>query len=106
MGAYRRKRRSVLLRVASIAAMLALVVGFLFWPRRVDGYVVAPGVMSVYAYDLTSGTTVDTMIKQELKDGITLPYEYGWSWGTNCVYGLPMTLEVQKPELAGKEITI
>jgi len=101
MGAYRRKRRTVMLRVASIAAMLAIVLGFLFWPRNVDGYVVAPGVVKVYAYDL------QTREKRELEKGVKLPAnKYGWVLFMNAYAGLPIEFEIEEPELAGMEVTI
>ena len=52
----KRRRRGIIYRAAAMAAMLAILLTAALWPRRSeDGeLIIAPGVVRVYAYDLSS----------------------------------------------------
>lgn len=103
----RRRKRSgggVWIRVACVAATLVLVLLALLMPRD-DGIVTAPGVLQVYAYDLSSGE-IDPSTAILLKEGVVQSDAYGWcgldsyGWGP----GLPLTLILEEAELAEREI--
>lgn len=105
--AYRRKRkgRAAWFRAAAAVVTVAILLAALSWPGGgEDEIVTAPGILKVYAYDLTSGTTLDEMVSYELEEGIELPAEYGWHISTDQYPGLPMTLSVDEALLGGEEI--
>ena len=96
-----------LLRLAAVAATLAILLTAAFWPGRTqDGQLItAPGVIKVYAYDLSSGTDISGMTYQELEKGVELPYEFGWHITTNVVPGLPIKLSMPEDIFEGAKIT-
>lgn len=104
-----KKRGSVLwLRIAAAVATLAILLTAALWPRKTeDGYITAPGVLKVYAYDLESTGATEELPFQtcELKEGVEMPYEFGWSIATNVVPGLPIKLSMPTEGYADAMIT-
>lgn len=101
-----KKRGSVLwLRIAAAVATLAILLTAALWPRKTeDGYITAPGVLKVYAYDTTSGATIDDMVSYELKEGV-VSHPYEWTPVMNSLYGLPLTFNVEDISLQGTEVS-
>lgn len=70
MQAYEKKKGhgNLWLRVASVAAALAIVLTAAFWPRRTENgeIITAPGIMRVYGYDWEENQDVDVLKKYEL----------------------------------------
>lgn len=107
MNVYKRKQRSrnILFRAAAVAATLAIILTAALWPRRnADGIVTAPGVLKVYAYDLSSGTAFENMVSYELGESI-IKETRDYTWVMNSLYGLPLTLEVTDDTLADMNIS-
>lgn len=103
----KRRRRGIIYRAAAMAAMLAILLTAALWPRRSeDGeLIIAPGVVRVYAYDLSSGADVSQPVCVALEEGVEMPYEYGWHITSNIVPGLPITLSMPESEFEGAQIT-
>ena len=103
----KQRRRSIWLRAAAVAAVLAIILAATLWPRQTEEgqLIIAPGVVRVYAYDLTSGTDVSQLECVELEQGVEMPYEYGWSAALNWYPGVPITLSMPENEFEGAEIT-
>ena len=79
----RKSGRKMWMRVAALAATIAIVLTVSFWPSK-DGLVTAPGVLKVYAYDETEGTEnlvanmfVDAMKYEPVIHSVFLNYSVG-----------------------------
>ena len=109
MGVYERKRkaRKVKLRLTACAAVLALLVGTMFfWPVE-KNYVTGPGVLVVRAYE-TDEPTLSDEDSSILKEGIIVPMEFTWSPAdsmTSTGLGLPFRFSVPEEDYPGREIT-
>lgn len=108
-GAYRKKRtgRAVWPRLVAVAAMLAILLTAVLWPGEGNDsqLITVPGVVRVYAYDLTSGMDVSQMECVALEQGMELPYKYGWNVTLNLYPGVPITLSMPESEFEGAQIT-
>lgn len=86
-------------KVAAVAAVLALLIGLAFAPsentNEVEKIVIAPGILKVYAYDLSTGTEISNMVRYELSDSV-IGDTCEWTSITNSLYGLPLTLEIDE----------
>lgn len=107
----KRNRRKVWVRVAAVAATVAIVLTATLWPRQTpDGEIItAPGILKVYAYDATEATSFEEMKPYEITDGVDvsvndkyLPY---WSPYMNKVTMIPYTLRIEESYYEGKAIT-
>ena len=103
----KRRRRGIIYRAAAMAAMLAILLTAALWPRRSeDGeLIIAPGVVRVYAYDLSSGADMSQPVCVALEEGVEMPYEYGWSVALNWYPGVPIRLTMPENEFEGAQIT-
>ena len=97
----RKSGRKMWMRVAALAATIAIVLTVSFWPSK-DGLVTAPGVLKVYAYDYDSGTNINEMLRYELTEEVNFTTKRWYQ--NNWMYGLPLTLNVVDPEYDGMEI--
>ena len=92
-----------ILRVAAIAAVIALLMTALLWPTE-ENYVTGPGILIARAYALD-----EPMLSEEsstvLEEGITLPLSYNWCRAISSVRGIPLDLSIDADELQGKDIT-
>ncbi|MBE6917284.1 MAG: hypothetical protein E7470_05225 [Ruminococcaceae bacterium] len=102
----KRSRRQLWMRVAAVAATVAIVLTATLWQGKTpDGEIVsAPGILKVYAYDTTTGTSIKDMVRGELREGV-ISHPYRWTMGMNWLYGLPLTLCIEEEQLKGMEIT-
>lgn len=104
---YTRKKntRTLLFRVAAMAATLAILLTAALWPwKNGDGQIVsAPGILKVYAYDTTSALDIDKMVCYELQDGLA-SHPFKWTFAMNSLYGLPLTLQISDSFFAGKNV--
>lgn len=100
---YKKGRKKTWLRVAALAAAIAIVLTLSLWPSK-DGLVTAPGVLKVYAYDYNSGTNINEMLRYELTEDVNFTTML-WYFN-NWMYGLPLTLNVEDPEYEGMEIKL
>ena len=70
MQVYEKKKghRNLWLRVASVAAALAIILTAAFWPRKAENgeIITAPGIMRVYGYDWEESQNIDALEKYEL----------------------------------------
>lgn len=107
LDVYKRKRktRNIWLRATSVAAALALILTAFFAPGSDDGIVTAPGVLKVYAYDLTSGSSLENMVSYELEEGMEPLQECKWNSGINVYYGLPLNLSFIEKSMEDENIT-
>lgn len=110
MHVYERKKktRKTWLRVAACAAVLALLIGAMFfWPATEENYITGPGVLVVRAYE-TDEPTLSDENSVLLQEGITVPMEYtyhpGISW-TEVGLGLPFRFSIPEKEYVDEEIT-
>lgn len=94
----KRNRRKVWVRVAAMAATVAIVLTATLWPRQTpDGEIItAPGILKVYAYDLenANGADISQLEGIELEEGIEFPSRIGWGPSINVYPGLPIKLSV------------
>ena len=95
-----------LLRVAAIAAVLALLLTVLsFWSVGEENYVIGPGLLVVRAY-ATDKPELDDVSSIVLKQGIALPSEYVWRTDlSHRGYGMPLTLSISEDAYPGMEIS-
>lgn len=105
-------RTAKLLRVAAIAAALAiLITAVAFWPAHEEpmemGFFVIPGVIRVYAYDMAGGKTLEDMEKFELVDGGKVTSGCLIPGVSLVSYShLPLTFEVDSSQFEGADILI
>ena len=108
MQAYEKKKghRNLWLRVASVAAALAIILTAAFWPRKAENgeIITAPGIMRVYGYDLEESQNIDALEKYELTSNdnyymIISNDALSVSWKTR------FTFEVPEDYFANAEIT-
>ncbi len=108
LNVYKRKenRKSRWIRAAAVAATVAILLTALLWPgKTADGEpITAPGILKVYAYDTTTGSRVEDMVRSELREGV-VSHPYPYTMGMNVFYGLPLTLYIADDQLSGKTIT-
>lgn len=94
-------------RVAACAAVLALLIGALFfWPVE-ENYVTGPGVLVVRAYETDTPTLSDEN-SSILKEGITVPMEYDDNPAYSVLsksMGLPFRFSVQEDSYEDKVIS-
>ncbi len=93
-------------RVAACAAVLALLIGAMFfWPVE-ENYVTGPGVLVVRAYE-TDEPSVSDENSTILKEGIVVPMAYTWhpgiSW-TALALGLPFRFSVPEEDYPNQEV--
>lgn len=94
-------------RVAACAAVLALLIGAIFfWPSE-GNYVTGPGLITVraHAVDEAGNATVESVI---LEEGIIVPMEYTYDPAVSVLsksLGLPFQFSVLGEEYADQEIT-
>ena len=109
MDVYERKRKARKRwdRVVACAAVLALLLGAMFfWPVE-ENYVTGPGILVVRAYE-----TDEPELSEEnsilLQEGITVPMEYTYqpniSW-TEVGLGLPFRFSIPEKDYENGEIT-
>lgn len=99
----KRKTRNIWLRATSVAAALALILTAFFAPGSDDGIVTAPGVLKVYAHDL-SANPENEIVLYELKEGGGIHPQCGWTYIMNMAYGLPLTFRLEEEEFADCEL--
>lgn len=98
------KLRRAAIRVAAVAAAVAIFVTAMLWPRKTeDGIVTAPGVLKVYAYDITTGTDIHNMVSYELTESVVADTR-AWTPIMNSLYGLPLTLKVEDPNYSNMDV--
>lgn len=103
--AAKRSIRPVLYRVAALAATLAIILTAALWPRQPDdGFVTAPGVLKVYGYDLSTGSSIQDMETRELEGEIVESLSL-WFQGMSSLGGVPLKFEVDDDALGGMDIT-
>lgn len=94
-------------RVAACAAVVALLIGTMyFWPVE-DNYVTGPGVLVVRAYE-TDEPGISEENGSVLEEGIVVPMEFTWSPAdsmTSTGLGLPFRVSVPEEDYPGREIT-
>lgn len=107
-AAQKRRRNQRIFRTACAAVLaLALLTGA-FGLLGQEEYVVAPGILRVYAYDVTDGINAEDMTKNELTNSVTIRYrEYSaWSPIINVLcQGIPFYLEVPEGYFGDAEVT-
>ncbi len=109
MGVYERKQkaRKTRLRLTACAAVLALLIGTMFfWPVN-DDYVTGPGVLVVRAYE-TDEPGISEENGSVLEEGIVVPMEFTWDPSislTSVGLGLPFRFSVPEEDYPGREIT-
>lgn len=102
----KRKKRTVWFRAAAVAATIAIVLSAVLWQRNTEEeFVTAPGILKVYAYDVTSGTTPENMVSYELEEG-TISAPLWWCPALSYIRGLPITLKVLNSAYSEMEITM
>ena len=104
------RRRPIWVRAAACAAVLALLIGAMFfWPGSVnkeDGQIVAaPGILTVYACAAEENAQPEQMKDYELTQGTTNLASNIWNPQCSIVTGVPVLLWLQEPELTEYEIT-
>lgn len=94
----KRSRRQLWMRVAAVAATVAIVLTATLWQGKTpDGEIVsAPGILKVYAFDLVEagGRDISKLEGVEMKEGIEFPSNIGWGWSMNLYPGLPIKFSV------------
>ena len=94
---------SPILRVAAIAAVIALLMTALLWPTE-ENYVTGPGILIARAYALD-----EPMLSEEsstvLEEGITLPLSYNWCRAISSVRGIPLHLSIDTVDFQVKNIS-
>ena len=107
MNAYARRKARVRqgwLRVAAVAATLAILLTAALWPVETeDGFITAPGVMKVYAHNLTEEGEQKSAVTNMIED---VRYEPNfWTPGMSRLFGLPFSLEIPDGYFGDQEIT-
>lgn len=91
------------LRIAAIAAVLALLLTALLWPTE-ENYVTGPGILIARAYALD-----EPMLSEEnstvLEEGITLPLSYNWCRAISSARGIPLHLSIDTVDFQEKNIS-
>lgn len=103
-------RKHIWLRVVAAAAVLVLVMTWLLWPGNPDapeddGVIKAPGMLKVYAYDLSSGEDIEDCKSFVLEEGDETKH-IGW-WDPSvgrATIGLPIRLELDDQYFAEHEV--
>ena len=110
-GIVPKSRNHIWLRVAAVAAVVALVMTWMLWPGKPDtpeddGVVKAPGMLKVYAFDLTSGEDLDDCERHVLEEGKETEYIGIWASGVSMMpVGLPILLELEEESYSAYKIT-
>ena len=99
----RARAKTIWFRIAAMAATVIIVLTVSLWPSE-DGYVTVPGILKVYAYDLSTGLDIDEQEGYNIADSI-VKESHPWISNMNLYYGLPLTLEVDDERLEGMVIT-
>lgn len=110
MGVYERKKkeRHIWVRAIACAAVLALLIGSVFfWPNSEGNYITGPGVLVVRAYE-----TDEPELSEEnsviLQEGITVPMKYTHLPNVSLLknlLGLPFHFSIFEKEYENAEIT-
>lgn len=94
---YQRKRhtRTRWLRIAALAATIAIVLTAALWPRQEDeGHTItSPGFLKVYAYDLSSGVSIEDQEGYDLAENL-VESPSAWFNGMNTYIGLPLAFKL------------
>ncbi|MBE6940927.1 MAG: hypothetical protein E7436_04980 [Ruminococcaceae bacterium] len=106
MQVYEKKQRgrTILFRVAAMAATLAILLTAALWPRKTEdgGIISVPGVMKVYAHDIVDGEEQKNILTNVLESADYVPSI--WSSYLNY-FALPFELEIPADYYADMEIT-
>lgn len=99
------RAKTIWFRIAAMAATVAIVLTVSLWPRETeDGYVTAPGILKVYGYDISTGTSIEDMEMRELEEEMCAPLG-AWFPGMNSQMGIPLKYIVEDDTLADSEVT-
>lgn len=108
MNAYARRKARVRqgwLRVAAVAATLAILLTAALWPAETEeGFITAPGVMKVYAYDSSTGTSTADMELRELEAEMRASLGMWWK-GMNSEVGIPLKYVAEDDALLDSKVT-
>lgn len=105
---YKKNRRSILFRVAAVAATLAIILTVALWPRKTeDGIVTAPGVLKAYAYEMKGESTIDItkMEDYELVMEPEFSHKTIWSPYLGMIGGIAVTMVITEESLQDADIT-
>jgi hypothetical protein len=95
----------LLLKVTAVVVVIAIVLAVgLGLRERGNNNVVVPGILSVYAYDLSTGIEIDQQEGYDLAASVVTESK-PWFSGMNAYYGLPLTLKVTDERLEGMALT-
>ena len=91
-------RRHLVVAVTFLAVVLILLI----WPPNANHNDAPLGAVKVYAYDLSTGSTLEDMQKAELGDVVGA---FGvWGPAINMLEGIPLKFQVEDEALKDKEI--
>ena len=113
LNVYKRKenRRNLWIRVTAVAATVAILLTALLWPgKTADGEpITAPGILKVYAYDITNGNDLEEMKRYEITNDTSVSVNDKhlpiWSPYLGIVTMIPYTLQVDNQYYPDMEIT-
>lgn len=98
--------RLVAKRVAVCAAVLALLIGTVFfWPVTDENYVTAPGMIKVYAHgvDTSGNATVESVV---LEEGVVFAPEYVYRTDASYREEFPFLFQLEHELYGAEEITL
>lgn len=101
----RSRGKMIWFRIAAMAATVVIVLTVSLWPRKTeDGYVTAPGILKVYGYDISTGTSIEDMEMRELEEEWRSSLGI-WAPGMNIHMGIPLKYIAEDDTLADSDVT-
>lgn len=100
---HKAKTRKHWYRIAAAAAVVAILLTALLWPRSDDNYVTDASLLAVRAYALDRGN-ISEENSAIMEEGIEFTLGYAWANGMSCAFGLPIRLSVNDERLEGSDI--
>ena len=95
---------SPILRVAAIAAVIALLMTALLWPKE-ENYVTGSGMLQVYAHDIDANGNA-TIEKEILEEGVKFTPNVHYDLSISYHKDFPFTFSVDKSQYPGMDITL
>ena len=102
-GLKRRKTRNIL-RIAAIAAVLALLLTALLWPTE-ENYVTGPGMLSVHAHEVDANGNA-TIESEVLEEGVKFTPNVHYDPTISYQQHFPISFSVDEELYAGMDITL
>lgn len=97
-------RQRIWIRIAAVAAVLAILLTALLWPAEDEAKHATLGFIKVYAYDTTSGSDIESMDKFELTGLVNSNISWWIPYGS-LVQHMPLTLECDASQYENETIT-